>query len=108
PTPLPYTTLFRSTADKSALVAGQMITYTFTATNTGNVSLSNVSIAETAFTGTGPAPVVGSCTPPQPATLAPTDSMVCQATYLVNQADVDQGSVDNTEIGTANPCTPAT
>ena len=37
-----------------------------------------------------------SCTPTQPATLAPTESMTCTATYTVTQADLDGGSVVNT------------
>jgi uncharacterized repeat protein (TIGR01451 family) len=88
------------TADKTQLVAGQTITYTLTATNTGDVTLSNVSIGEGSFTGSGTAPVVGSCSPAAPGTLAPSAQMVCTASYVVTQADVDAGSVANTATAT--------
>ena len=82
------------TADKTTLVAGQTITYTFTATNTGNTSLSNVTISEGAFSGSGSMSGL-TCTPTQPATLAPKDTLVCTATYVVTQKDVDAGSITN-------------
>jgi uncharacterized repeat protein (TIGR01451 family) len=93
------------TADRTKLVAGQTITYSFTATNTGNTTLSKVFIAESAFTGSGTAPVVGGCTPVAPATLAPGDDLDCIATYVVSQADVDAGQVDNTATATGTPPT---
>ena len=90
------------TVDKTTLVAGQTLNYTFTATNTGDTSLSNVSIAETSFTGSGSMSAL-TCVPPQPATLAPGAVMTCTATYVVTQADVDAGSVDNTATATGTP-----
>ena len=76
--------------------AGQTVTYTFAVTNTGNVTVHGVSIAETAFTGTGTlSPVTCPAT-----TLAPGASTTCTATYTVTQADVDAGSVTNTATAT--------
>ncbi|MCX6398618.1 MAG: GEVED domain-containing protein, partial [Propionibacteriales bacterium] len=89
---------------ETELVAGGTLHYTFTATNTGNVSLSNVSISEDAFTGSGAMSAL-SCTPSQPATLAPAAQIVCTATYAVTQADVDAGVVDNTASATGTPPT---
>ena len=68
------------------------LTYTFTATNTGDVTLTGVTI-------TDPLPGLSAltCVPVQPSTLAPTASMVCTATYVVTQADVDAGNIANTE-----------
>ena len=103
-TPSPAIEVVKS-ADRTQLVAGQTITYSLTATNTGNVSLSNVSIAESAFTGSGTAPVVGGCTPVAPVTLAPGEDLDCIATYVVSQADVDAGQVDNTATATGTPPT---
>jgi hypothetical protein len=36
------------------------------------------------------------CTPLQPATLAPSAKVTCNGTYVTTQADLDAGEVDNT------------
>jgi len=88
-------------ADKQVLPAvGESITYTFTATNTGNVTLTAVSITD-ALVGLSAL----SCTPAQPTTLAPTESLVCTATYAVTQTDLDAGIVGNTATATGTPPT---
>ncbi|GIX32418.1 MAG: hypothetical protein KatS3mg125_0374 [Lysobacterales bacterium] len=68
---------------------GNVISYQLVATNTGNVTLTNVTITD---------PLLGalSCTPVQPATLAPSQTLTCTGSYTVTQADVDAGSVTNT------------
>ena len=65
--------------------AGDGINYTLTATNDGNVTLTGVTIAD---------PKLGAlvCTPPQPATLAPGEQMVCTGSYTLTQADLDSGA----------------
>jgi uncharacterized repeat protein (TIGR01451 family) len=90
------------TADRTTLVAGQTITYTFTATNTGNTTLTGVVISEGAFTGSGSLSGL-TCAPVQPAVLAPGDRLVCTATYRVTQADVDAGTVTNHADVTGTP-----
>lgn len=87
------------TVDATQLAAGGTLTYTFTATNTGNSTLSGVVIGEDSFTGSGPVPVP-SCTPSQPTTLAPAARLVCTATYTVTPADVEAGEVDNVASAT--------
>jgi uncharacterized repeat protein (TIGR01451 family) len=83
----------RKTADPTAVTgAGQEVTYSFEVTNTGNVTIHDLGIGETAFSGTGTPPSV-SCSP---STLAPGGSTTCTATYEVTQADVDAGKVTNT------------
>jgi len=69
-------------------------TYAVPATNTGDVSLDAVTIAEQAFTGAGDVSPL-TCTPAQPATLAPGAVLRCTATYDVEAADVVQGVVVN-------------
>jgi uncharacterized repeat protein (TIGR01451 family) len=66
--------------------AGDTIAYTFVVTNTGNVTLTSVSVAD---------PKVGTVTCPD-TTLAPGASTTCSATYTLEQSDVDAGVVDNT------------
>jgi uncharacterized repeat protein (TIGR01451 family) len=80
-------------------VLGAPVTYSFLVTNTGNVDLTAVSVAETAFSGTGTAPVP-SC--PQ-TTLAAGASMTCTAPYTITQADVDASQVTNTALATGTP-----
>ncbi|MDW8478658.1 MAG: hypothetical protein RML12_00665 [Xanthomonadales bacterium] len=77
------------TAGNPFSAAGQVISYQLVATNTGNVTLSNVSITD---------PLLGtlSCTPAAPATLAPGQTLTCTGSYTVTQANVDAGSVTNT------------
>jgi len=87
------------TVDATKLMAGRTLTYTFTATNTGNNTLSHVVIGEDSFTGSGPVSAL-SCTPSQPATLAPAARLVCTATYTVTPADVAAGEVDNVASAT--------
>ncbi|MFI8524806.1 hypothetical protein ACIGB8_10185 [Promicromonospora sukumoe] len=79
---------------------GQEITYNFEVTNTGNVPLSDVTVDETEFTGTGEAPVPA-C--PADVVLAPGDSLTCTATYVITQADVDAGEVTNSATATGTP-----
>jgi hypothetical protein len=61
------------------------------ATNTGNVTLTGVTIVD----GTLPGLSALICTPPQPATLAPTQTLNCTATYVVTQVDAEAGQIDN-------------
>ncbi len=67
---------------------GEVITYELTATNNGNVTLSDVIISD-------PDAAVGVCIPAQPANLAPGDTLVCPASYTVDQGDIDAGSFTN-------------
>ncbi len=95
-TPIPAAPVI--TVDKQAGVptgatAGSTIDYSFLVTNTGNVTLDSISIADLK---TGPV----SC----PVTvLAPGESTTCTATYTLTQADVDAGHVANTATVTGTP-----
>ncbi len=87
------------TANVGSLPAvGQLVGYTFTATNTGNVTLTAVSISDPL-----PGLSVLSCAPVQPATLAPNQQLVCSATYTVTTADLNAGGVTNTATATGTP-----
>lgn len=84
-------------ADQATYVQGTVMTYSFTLTNTGNVTLTDVKPVEASFNGSGPAPVVV-C--PDDMTLVPTQQVVCQATYTATQADVAAGRLTNTAVAT--------
>ncbi|WP_189636362.1 DUF6923 family protein [Arthrobacter sp. NamB2] len=86
-------------AAQENIEAGQVITYSFAFTNTGDVPLTDIRIDETEFTGTGTAPVATCPT----TTVAPDATVTCTATYTVTQADVDRGSISNEATGTGTP-----
>jgi uncharacterized repeat protein (TIGR01451 family) len=72
---------------------GDIITYTFTVTNTGNVTLTSVIVTDTEVTGISPAS----------ATLAPGASTTFSANHTLTQADIDTGRVINTATATGTP-----
>ncbi len=76
---------------------GETITYGFTVFNTGNVTLTDVGVTDAKA---GPV----TCTD---TTLAPHTSTACTADnpYVIVQADVDTGSVDNTATAHGTPPT---
>ncbi|MDR1807546.1 MAG: DUF11 domain-containing protein [Propionibacteriaceae bacterium] len=76
---------------------GDTVDYTFLVTNTGNVAVTGVAVAEDAFTGAAAAPAV-TC---PGGSLAPGASVTCTAAYTAVQADVDAGSLGNTAVATA-------
>lgn len=63
---------------------GQVVPYTYVVTNTGNITLTSVSLVDDKVSGGDI-----DCTPSQPATLAPGDTMECTGSYTVTQADID-------------------
>jgi len=72
--------------------AGEVITYGFTVTNVGNVTVHDVALTDPKFSGL-------TCTP---TTLAPGADATCsQKTYTVVEADILHGSVDNTATASA-------
>ena len=95
-----------SNADEDAsgtVTFNDTLTYHFVATNTGNQTLTGVTITD---------PLTGlsalSCTPAQPTTLAPTAAMTCTANYTVTQVDVGAGVILNTATADSVESPPVT
>ncbi|MCX6305261.1 MAG: T9SS type A sorting domain-containing protein, partial [Bacteroidetes bacterium] len=82
-------------APNGVVNAGDHITYSFTVTNTGNTTLTDVMISDPQVTITG-GPI---------ASLAPgiTNSSTFTATYLLTQADIDAGTYTNLATATGMP-----
>ena len=79
------------TAPTGKVAAGDKVSYSFAVTNTGNVTLSGVSVAD---------PKVGKVTCPE-TTLAPGKQTTCTAVYTATSADIAAGVVKNTATVTA-------
>ena len=79
--------------DNGVAMPGDVINYSFTVTNTGNVTLTSISVSD---------PLVGpvSCSA---ATLAPDASTPCTASYEITQADIDAGEVFNEATANGTP-----
>ncbi|WP_311244831.1 SpaA isopeptide-forming pilin-related protein [Microbacterium sp. WCS2018Hpa-23] len=97
--------------DKVFTKVGDVITYSFVATNTTpkaptnttlNTNLTNVQITEDTFSGAGDMTTL-SCTPVQGSTLASGATMTCTATYVVQQADLDNAPLTNVARATGTP-----
>lgn len=94
----PELDLVKSVTPTSVDAAGDTVTYEFLVTNSGNVTLTQLAITETDFSGTG---AIGAVTCPGGA-LLPGAERTCVVTYQVTQEDVDAGVVDNTAVATAS------
>jgi len=83
----------RFTYTPQNLSIGDVITYDISITNTGNVTLTNISLSDNNANFTG-ASIIN--------TLAPGDTQVVQAEHVVSQADIDAGEVSNSVTGTTD------
>jgi uncharacterized repeat protein (TIGR01451 family) len=86
--------------DQQGVKAGDLITYSFTVTNTGNVDLSSVAVSD---------PSLGAvdCPRPAPPGLAPGASQTCrgEVDHRVTAKDVTKGKVLNTATATGTTAT---
>ncbi|MFT4214704.1 MAG: hypothetical protein QM622_08010, partial [Microbacterium sp.] len=89
-------TLVKSADVAAVTAAGDVVTYTFTVTNSGNVTVTGIAISETAFSGSGSLSDI-EC---DATSLASGESTDCTATYTVTQADVEAGTITNTAVAT--------
>ncbi|MGL5406758.1 MAG: DUF7507 domain-containing protein [Propionibacteriaceae bacterium] len=79
---------------------GEVVTYTFVGTNTGNITLSNMVPSDVLAKR-----LSGMTCTPEPTTVRPGDKRTCTATLTVTQADIDAGSIVNK--ATMSPLDPA-
>jgi uncharacterized repeat protein (TIGR01451 family) len=89
--PGPFLTLLKTADPTTFNWVGDVISYSYELTNTGDVTL------EGPFTVTDDKATV---TCPDTASLAPTESITCTASYTITLADVLAGAVTNSAIGT--------
>jgi uncharacterized repeat protein (TIGR01451 family)/LPXTG-motif cell wall-anchored protein len=100
--PTPALSLNKDSDVTGPVALGQVITYSLTVTNTGNVTLSNVTVTDSSLPGMSAIDCGGGSN--VIATLAPSDPpVVCTATYSVTQADLDAASISNTASVTGTP-----
>jgi fimbrial isopeptide formation D2 family protein len=85
----PHLSIEKTSATVNYNAVGQTITYSITATNTGNVTIASVTITDANA-------VLGTCTPANGSSRAPGESITCAATHVVTQADIDAGHYLNT------------
>ena len=108
----PALTITKSASPASVSAVGDTVTYTFAVTNTGNVDLTDVSVDDTqqppaGGLASGPtcqslSSPAGSCSGSS-TSLAPGQSARFTATYIVTQADLDNGSIDDSAIASGSP-----
>ena len=98
--PTPNATLTKTASDDTDLTEGQVVTYSYLVTNTGDVTLNAVSISDV-HSGTGTLSAIT----PASVDLAPNGVQIFTATYTVTQDDIDAGT-DITNTATLN-ATPA-
>ncbi|WP_165958691.1 SpaA isopeptide-forming pilin-related protein [Macrococcoides bohemicum] len=82
------------TTTATGLVVGEAVDYTFTVTNTGNVTLKDVIVTDPMFGGNI---TLGKTT------LLPGESTTGTASHIVTQTEVDAGKLENTALTTGTP-----
>src|SRR4029079_14715397 len=100
----PHLTIDKNATETGFSKLGDVIHYSITATNDGNVTLSNVTVTDSQVSNL-------SCSPSNPvASLAPGASITCTASHTISQGDLDLGSfynqacVDDGTGGAAGVC----
>jgi uncharacterized repeat protein (TIGR01451 family) len=89
----PMLTVVKTANPQTYALAGDLITYNFTVTNTGNVTLTNVVLSD-------PMNGLSAILPAGPVTLAPGQQQAYTATYSITLGDLVVGSVTNNATAT--------
>ena len=89
----PALTIVNTANPATYSAVGDLISYSFLVTNTGDVNITSISVADDKATDE-------SC---PSTTLTPAQSTTCTASYTIIQADLDAGSVSNTATANGTP-----
>ena len=89
----PALTIVNTASPDTYSEVGDVISYSYLVTNTGDVTISNLSVADDKATDES-CPLT---------TLAPSQSTTCTASHMIIQADLDAGSVSNTATASGTP-----
>ena len=89
----PALTIVNTASPDTYSEAGEVISYSFLVTNTGDVNINSLSVADDKATDEI-CPLT---------TLAPSQFTTCTASYTIIQADLDSGSVSNTATASGTP-----
>lgn len=90
-------TLAHTATPASITAVGQTVSFSYLVSNTGNVTLTDLMIAETAFSGSGAPPTI-SCPSPE---LAPGETTTCTASYVVAAGDASSSVLSSTATARA-------
>ena len=106
----PGLTVGKTSTTSALLKAGQVVSYSYTITNTGNTTLAApFTVSDDKIVAPNVLSCVSSTGGALAPTLAPKEFYTCSANYTVTQADIDAGSVTNTASATAtSPTGPIT
>ena len=89
----PAFSIEKTSTDSTFSQVGDVLDYTVTFTNTGNVTLTGVVVSDDMVDVTL---ANWQCSPVTPASVAPGGKVTCTGSYTIKQADLDKGSVLNT------------
>jgi len=82
-----------------AVAADEMITYTFTVTNTGNVTIDNITVTDDLLGGD----ITDQCVfPSDTGVLASGESATCEVQYTITQNNIDAGVIKNSATATGD------
>ncbi|GAA2165302.1 hypothetical protein GCM10009845_22550 [Pedococcus bigeumensis] len=103
----PKLTLVKSSTTTQLTQVGQQVPYSFLVTNTGNVTVTDLSVADTQLAPAVQANMSAVSCPST--TLAAGQSVTCTGTYTVTQADLDNGELKDSATATGEtPSGPVT
>ena len=97
---VPGLSLAKSATPESVTEVGDVISYRFKVTNTGNVTVTGLSVEDVPDAPAGPLTEGPDC---PVTTLAPGATTTCTGSYKVTQQDLDHGAIDDTATASADP-----